>query len=222
MSTNTANELTAVTKLSENLLTATSQIMSVYQQSNIALKSEDIIGLYCQFLVFIVDQRITGNKVHLYQLIIESIKENTNHGIYLYKTITQHTAKDKDSIQNLVKKYGLVVIPALKLAQFVNDVAIKTMQDSSSEENILSAEKIKASMLEIFDLTYHSTLQEINALDIANPLIFLLEHFSNTIGWLVGFFAALKQQSVQEYLEKSLTYFKQAIQLECIDKQKIH
>ena len=96
-----AKQLSAITALAENITTASSQILTVYQQSGLGLEPEDFICHYCQFLAFIVGHKIKGDKHHLHQLIIDSIKENTGHGRHLHQTIAQYTAKNGNSIQEI-------------------------------------------------------------------------------------------------------------------------
>lgn len=218
------NELSALTRLAENVIKATRQIIVLYQPPHFALNPEDFIRLYCRFLTFIVEQKLTGDKVHLYQLMVESIQKNTDHGKHLRHLISQHTHKDPVSIRELVKNYGVVTVPVVKLIQFMTQAIqeiIHPLPLCTDEDRTPWDLKIEAPMVEIFDHTYQLTLQEINALQMDNPLIFLLEYFSTTVGWLAGFFADLSHQTPHAFLEKSLLYFRQAIQLESSNSREI-
>jgi hypothetical protein len=221
-----ANYPPALTSLTQNIMEATQQTAVLYQEHQLAMEPENFIRLYCRWLGFIVGKKITGDKDHLYQLISDTIQQYEEQGRNLCRMVTSHTDKDTTQIDKLVNTHGIIVVPVIKLTQFISQI-IKQMlsakpRNYTQEERLQLETTLEEPMAEIFANRFQAALQEINELQIPNPLIFLLEHFSITVGWLTGFFAQLSNKPTKTFLEKSLVYLQPTMQIETEGGHQIH
>lgn len=213
-----ANYPLALTKLTEHVMTATQQLATLYQQENLALIPEDFIYYYCRWLGFIVNEKIAGNKTYLLKLITDTIQEHNEQGSQLCQMVNASTEQNTTQINELVNSHGLIVVPLLKLIQFISSLIKKTLsakpklRSYDSKKHLQIERSLKSALQEIFEQTFQTTVLEINALQIPNPLIFLLEHFSIMLGWLAGFFAQLSNKPVMIFLEKSFEHLNGTLQ----------
>lgn len=171
----------------------------------LAIKPEIFISFYCRCLEFMLQNKITGDKEQLRLLIINTIEQNTEQGQQLHQVITLNDEEEKQ-IDNFSSEKGLIIVPILKLSQFISDAVKST---ANNERALTENENAQLEMLldipsqQAFDIIFQASIQTFQQLQIANPLIFLLEHFSVIIGWLAGFFASLTNTSATEFLAKN-------------------
>jgi hypothetical protein len=201
------NYLSALTELGKIIIAVSQPMVTLYQQQSLAIRPEIFIGLYCRCLEFILQHKITGNKEQLQALMINTIEQNTEHGERLYQIITLSNAKDSAQIDKFSADSGLIIMPVLKLSQFISDAIKSTAANAKAftADEIAQLETLlDIPLQEVFELVFQASVQKIHALQIANPLIFFLEHFSIILGWLAGFFAPLSQKSTTEFLAENM------------------
>src|SRR5687768_4155804 len=91
---NPPNYLPALKNLAQNVIESTRQIIEQYQQQQLAMKPEDFLYLYSRWLGFIVGQKIIGDKIHLQQLIIDTLHEHAEQGKKLCQIVDLETEQD--------------------------------------------------------------------------------------------------------------------------------
>ena len=212
---NTDNYLPALIKLAENTITATQQATVLYQQHHLILEPEDFISFLCRWLSYIINQKITGDKEFLFKLVRDTINQHVEQGSELCQIVRTQTEQGDSQVDALIKTHGLIVVPTLKLIQYISNVINQafnhkkrsyTLQERAELENFLDNP-----LNEIFENAFQSTVLAINELQIANPLVFLLEHLSAIDGWITGFFAKLSNKPAELFFANGFNYLKEKV-----------
>jgi hypothetical protein len=195
----------ALIELGQIIIAVSQPVVTFYQQQSLPIKPETFISVYCRCLEFILRQKITGDKEHIQQLIIETIEKNTDQGNHLHQIVVSSHDSD-NQVDKFSTENSEILVPVLKLSQFISN-AIK-LTDSSKlitqkDHNEIEA-LLQTPLQEVFELMFQASVQKISALQIANPLIFFLENFSTIVGWLAGFFAKLINQPIDSFLKKNI------------------
>lgn len=201
-----SNYLPALLTLTESIIEATQQIITTQQKPALFLEPSDFIQLYYGWLEFVIEQKIIGNKEHLLKLSRDTIQQHCEQGRNLCQMVRAFTEQDAVQIDTLVKSNGLIVVPVLKFIQFISDIINQTFKikiHPTNKKNRFNPEiLLEEPVLNAFEDAFHTTVQRINSLQITNPLIFVLEHFSVMLGWTIGFFAQLSNKSTDFFFEK--------------------
>lgn len=211
-SQSTSNYLPALNIIATEIIAASEDIFSLYQQNQLPIKPETIIYVYARWLGYVIHQKIIGDKDHLSQLIVDTIEENIQQGKQFFHLVKKCMEQDNSQLDDFVKTHGVIVVSILKLTQFTSHLIQQSIHDKNhavSQKEFDKKEAVMHDIIEtIFENIYQKSVQEINELDINNPLIFLLEHFSIMLGWLIGFFTQLVNKSEDIFTQKSFLEIK--------------
>jgi len=202
-----SNYLPALNCIVTEVVSASDLIHSLYQKNHLSIELETTICLYSRLLGYIIHKKIIGDQDHLSQLIIDTIQEHVEQGKNFYHTVKTCTDQNNSQLDDFMKTHGVIVMPILKLVQFTSDLiknSINNKNRSTSVKETVKKETLMYDSIEIiFENTYQKLIQDIHELNVTNPLIFLLEHFSVMLGWLIGFFTQLTNKPTDYFTKRS-------------------
>lgn len=202
-----SNYLPALNSIVANIQEISGHIAALYQQNHLPINPEIIISIYSSWLGYIINNKIIGDTEQLAKLITDTIQKNIDNGKYFYHTVNTCTEQDNTQLDEFIRTNGVIVVPILKLIQFVSNFikqSINNKYPTLSAKQQFAAEKLIQDPMEtIYRNGYERSVHEINDLNVQNPLIFLLEHVSAMLGWLIGFLSLLTNKTSNYLADKS-------------------
>lgn len=203
---NSDDYLSALQLIAIDMTAVIQKFIELYRSHRLVANPEDFITISCDWLGYIVGKKINGDKLHIQNLINNTMIEQLDKGKILYQFISNDGKNDNVQIDELVQDHGLIIVPVIKLSQFISKEIQKMLNIKPRRKKKFNTVRQECSnqMEEFFDDHFVSVINGINSLKIPNPLIFFLENISVMLGWLAGFFSQMCKRSDQSFLEEGL------------------